>query len=60
LLLTSWRRHSGLSRLLDKFNRASIIKLHSFIIIIDRYTSIIMVRRQRMEKMERIQKIVET
>jgi hypothetical protein len=60
LLLINWHRHSGLSKLLDKFNRASIIKLHSFIIIIDRSINNIMVPKQRMEKMERIQKIVET
>jgi hypothetical protein len=45
---------------LDKFNRVSIIKPLSFIIIIDRYSSIIMAQKLRMEKMERIQKIVGT
>jgi hypothetical protein len=45
---------------LDKFNRVSIIKLLSFIIIIDRYNSIIMGQKPRMEKMERILKIAGT
>jgi hypothetical protein len=45
---------------LDKFNRVSIIRLLSFIIIIDRYNSIIMAQKPRMEKMERILKIVGT
>jgi hypothetical protein len=45
---------------LDKFNRVSIIRLLSFIIIIDRYNSIIMAQKLRMEKMEKIQKIVGT
>jgi hypothetical protein len=49
-----------LSKLLDKFNRVSIIRLLSFIIIIDRYNSIIMAQKLRMEKMEKIQKIVGT
>jgi hypothetical protein len=58
--LINWLRHSVLSKLLDKFNRVSIIRLLSFIIIIDRYNSIIMAQKLRMEKMERIQKIVGT
>jgi hypothetical protein len=45
---------------LDKFNKVSIIRLLSFIIIIDRYSSIIMAQKLRMEKMERILKIVGT
>jgi hypothetical protein len=58
--LINWLRHSVLSKLLDKFNRVSIIRLLSFIIIIDRYSSIIMAQKLRMEKMEKIQKIVGT
>lgn len=58
--LINWLRHSVLSKLLDKFNRVSIIRLLNFIIIIDRYNSIIMAQKLRMEKMERIQKIVGT
>jgi hypothetical protein len=58
--LINWLRHSVLSKLLDKFNRVSIIRLLSFIIIIDRYNSIIMAQKPRMEKMERILKIVGT
>jgi hypothetical protein len=58
--LINWLRHSVLSKLLDKFNRVSIIRLLSFIIIIDRYNSIIMAQKLRMAKMERIQKIVGT
>jgi hypothetical protein len=58
--LINWLRHSVLSKLLDKFNRVSIIRLLSFIIIIDRYNSIIMAQKLRMEKMERILKIVGT
>jgi hypothetical protein len=58
--LINWLRHSVLSKLLDKFNRVSIIRLLSFIIIIDRYNSIIMAQKLRMEKMEKIQKIVGT
>jgi hypothetical protein len=58
--LINWLRHSVLSKLLDKFNRVSIIRLLSFIIIIDRYSSIIMAQKLRMEKMERIPKIVGT
>jgi hypothetical protein len=58
--LINWLRHSVLSKLLDKFNRVSIIRLLSFIIIIDRYSSIIMAQKLRMVKMERIQKIVGT
>jgi hypothetical protein len=58
--LINWLRHSVLSKLLDKFNRVSIIRLLSFIIIIDRYSSIIMAQKLRMEKMERILKIVGT
>jgi hypothetical protein len=49
-----------LSKLLDKFNRVSIIRLLSFIITIDRYNSITMAQKLRMEKMERILKIVGT
>ena len=58
--LINWLRHSVLSKLLDKFNRVSIIRQLNFIIIIDRYNSIIMAQKLRMEKMERIQKIVGT
>jgi hypothetical protein len=45
---------------LDKFNKALIIKLHSFIIIIDKYISITMVLKQKIEKMVMILRIAET
>jgi hypothetical protein len=57
-LLTSWHRLRGLSKLWVKFNRASIIRLLSFIIIIGRFISIIMAQRLRMERMERILRTV--